>query len=155
MQKVRVLIRGIVRGGGPREPIKEASLSSLHGRDIADPPRKMSTSSKSSVSDYGTIAQYDTDSDKSSDISPHGNDYDGGSSNEVPYDRARRRSFIEEDEDPLQIELPVKKPKPVTWSSLPHKGQLAILTAARLAEPLVQTSLRVSTDAGTVFMISF
>jgi hypothetical protein len=43
----------------------------------------------------------------------------------------------------------------VTWSSLPHKGQLAILTAARLAEPLVQTSLRVSTDAGTVFMISF
>lgn len=114
-------------------------------------PRKMSTSSKSSVrslrsvSDYGTIAQYDTDSDKSSDISPHGNDYDGGSGSEVPYDRARRRSFIEEDEDPLQIELPVKKPKPVTWSSLPHKGQLAILTAARLAEPLVQTSLRVST----------
>jgi hypothetical protein len=96
------------------------------------------------ASDYGTIAQSDTDSDKSSDVSPHGNDYDGGSGSEVPYDRARRRSFIEEDEDPLQIELPVKKPKPVTWSSLPHKGQLAILTAARLAEPLVQTSLRVS-----------
>jgi hypothetical protein len=107
----------------------------------------MSTSSKSSVrsvSDYGTIAQYDTDSDKSSDISPHGNDYDGPSAGEVPYDRARRRSFIEEDEDPLQIDVPSKKPKPVTWSSLPHKGQLAILTAARLAEPLVQTSLRVS-----------
>jgi hypothetical protein len=108
-------------------------------------PGKMSTSSKSSTSDYGTIATYENESDKSSDISPHGNDYDGGSSSEVPYDRARRRSFIEEDEDPLQIELPVKKrDKPVTWLSLPHKSQLAILTIARLSEPLVQTSLRVS-----------
>jgi hypothetical protein len=106
----------------------------------------MSTSSKSSrSSDYGTIRNDDTDSDKSSDISPHGNDYDGGSGREVAYDRERRRSFIEEDEDPLQIELPVKKKdKPITWMSLPHKSQLAILTVARLAEPLVQTSLRVS-----------
>lgn len=31
--------------------------------------------------------------------------------------------------------------KPVTWSSLPNKGQLAILTFARLSEPLTQTSL--------------
>lgn len=92
-----------------------------------------------------TIGKYDTESDKSSDISPHGNDYDGGSNSEVQYDRARRRSFIEEDEDPLQIELPVKKNEtPVTWMSLPHKSQLAILTIARLSEPLVQTSLRVS-----------
>ena len=107
----------------------------------------MSTSSKSStaVSDYGTIGNYDSDSDKSSDISPHGNDYEGGRGHETQYDRARRRSFIEEDEDPLQIELGVKKKeKPVTWMSLPHKSQLAILTVARLAEPLVQTSLRVS-----------
>lgn len=31
----------------------------------------------------------------------------------------------------------------VTWMSLPHKRQLAILTIARLSEPLVQTSLQV------------
>lgn len=30
----------------------------------------------------------------------------------------------------------------VTWRSLPHKGQLAVLTLARLSEPLVQTSLQ-------------
>lgn len=32
--------------------------------------------------------------------------------------------------------------KPVTWSSLPRKGQLAILTLARASEPLTQTSLQ-------------
>ncbi|PWY93488.1 hypothetical protein BO94DRAFT_554249 [Aspergillus sclerotioniger CBS 115572] len=32
--------------------------------------------------------------------------------------------------------------KPVTWSSLPKKSQLAILTIARLSEPLTQTSLQ-------------
>lgn len=30
----------------------------------------------------------------------------------------------------------------VTWSSLPRKGQLAVLTLARLSEPLTQTSLQ-------------
>ncbi|KAL4913225.1 major facilitator superfamily domain-containing protein [Aspergillus aurantiobrunneus] len=39
---------------------------------------------------------------------------------------------------------PVEAPseKPVTWSSLPRKRQLAILTIARLSEPLTQTSLQ-------------
>lgn len=32
--------------------------------------------------------------------------------------------------------------KPVTWMSLPKKGQLAILTFARLSEPLTQNSLQ-------------
>lgn len=32
--------------------------------------------------------------------------------------------------------------KPVTWMSLPNKGQLAILTFARLSEPLTQNSLQ-------------
>lgn len=32
--------------------------------------------------------------------------------------------------------------KPVTWASLPKKGQLAILTFARLSEPITQTSLQ-------------
>ncbi|EME49419.1 hypothetical protein DOTSEDRAFT_68253 [Dothistroma septosporum NZE10] len=34
------------------------------------------------------------------------------------------------------------KPQPVSWSSLPKKSQLAILTLARLSEPLTQTSLQ-------------
>lgn len=33
------------------------------------------------------------------------------------------------------------KEKPVTWVSLPRKDQLAVLTLARLSEPLTQTSL--------------
>jgi hypothetical protein len=36
----------------------------------------------------------------------------------------------------------VQEEKQVTWSSLPKKGQLAILTFARLSEPLTQTSLQ-------------
>lgn len=32
--------------------------------------------------------------------------------------------------------------KPVTWRSLPHKSQLAIITFARFSEPLAQTSLQ-------------
>ncbi|KAF2092243.1 MFS general substrate transporter, partial [Saccharata proteae CBS 121410] len=35
-----------------------------------------------------------------------------------------------------------QKPTPVTWRSLPRKDQLAILTLARLSEPLTQTSLQ-------------
>ncbi len=36
------------------------------------------------------------------------------------------------------------KRKIIAWKDLPHKGQLTVLTMARLAEPLVQTSLQVS-----------
>jgi len=36
-----------------------------------------------------------------------------------------------------------QKDEPVTWTSLPHRRQLIILTLARLSEPLVDTSLRV------------
>jgi hypothetical protein len=39
--------------------------------------------------------------------------------------------------------LPLKnKKKTATWKSLPRKGQLALLTISRLAEPLTQTSLQ-------------
>ena len=37
---------------------------------------------------------------------------------------------------------PLMPSRPVTWASLPHKGQLAVLTLARLSEPLTQTSLQ-------------
>ncbi|KAJ9656378.1 hypothetical protein H2201_008572 [Coniosporium apollinis] len=44
----------------------------------------------------------------------------------------------------LPISTPEHPPKepPVTWRSLPRKDQLIILTLARLAEPLTQTSLQ-------------
>ncbi|KAF9885825.1 hypothetical protein FE257_012297 [Aspergillus nanangensis] len=45
------------------------------------------------------------------------------------------------DEDNDDDDEPASE-KPVTWSSLPKKGQLAILTFARLSEPLTQTSLQ-------------
>lgn len=37
---------------------------------------------------------------------------------------------------------PEDEKKPVTWRSLPHKSQLAIITFARFSEPLAQTSLQ-------------
>lgn len=45
--------------------------------------------------------------------------------------------------DTISLEEPVvtSKEQPATWSSLPRKGQLALLTICRLSEPLTQTSL--------------
>lgn len=60
----------------------------------------------------------------------------------------RRPSFIDEEDDPivpLAAEDDVSNGSPkestVTWSSLPKKGQLAVLTIARLSEPLTERSL--------------
>jgi hypothetical protein len=56
----------------------------------------------------------------------------------------RRLCLVEEGEETPSMALSklnaVKEP-PVTWRSLPRKGQLAILTFARLSEPFTQTSL--------------
>ena len=54
---------------------------------------------------------------------------------------ARRTSFIDQDEAPPTPPGPTKA-KPVAWADLPNKPQLAILTIARLSEPLTQTSLQ-------------
>lgn len=60
----------------------------------------------------------------------------------------RRFSLTEEDETRTDRDATTtiakddEDEKPVTWSSLPNKGQLAILTLARLSEPLTQTSLQ-------------
>ncbi|KAK0326596.1 hypothetical protein LTR82_002438 [Friedmanniomyces endolithicus] len=42
----------------------------------------------------------------------------------------------------LPLPPPPDKPRPVSWSSLPSKPQLTILTLSRLSEPLTQTSLQ-------------
>ena len=48
--------------------------------------------------------------------------------------------------DPEQAAPPLPpgsaKTQQASWSSLPHKSQLAVLTLARLSEPLIQTSLQ-------------
>ncbi|GAM84351.1 hypothetical protein ANO11243_023450 [Dothideomycetidae sp. 11243] len=41
-----------------------------------------------------------------------------------------------------ESELPKDKPQPISWSALPRKDQLMLLTFARLSEPLTQTSLQ-------------
>ena len=65
-----------------------------------------------------------------------------------PSSIARHASFLDEDgaapPSPSPSYKPTKqsKPGPVAWRDLPKKSQLAILTLARLSEPLTQTSLQ-------------
>lgn len=100
------------------------------------------SSSDDGSSTYGTVSHSGRGETNYAPIKTHQEQTD---------ERQRRPSFIEaENNEELQIEIPPPLPVqadkggPVSWSSLPHKGQLAILTCARLSEPLVQTSLRVS-----------
>lgn len=59
----------------------------------------------------------------------------------------RRSSSSDNEEDPLagrrshDTLVESKQEAPVTWSSLPKKGQLMVLTIARLSEPLTNVSL--------------
>lgn len=59
----------------------------------------------------------------------------------------RHSSVIEEDDGEPSSRVVASdaakktKDEPVTWMSLPHKGQLAVLTIARLSEPLSERSL--------------
>lgn len=62
-----------------------------------------------------------------------------------PSSIARHASFLDQDEVPPTSPSPPTKPDkpgPVAWRDLPKKSQLAILTLARLSEPLTQTSLQ-------------
>jgi hypothetical protein len=107
---------------------------------------------RTTAASYRTIIDDNSESDSSASESTavHGTDYNQPSPRREPsHDRERRRSFIEEDEESLpHLEVRPKKENKgvVTWSSLPHKRQLAILTIARFSEPLVQSSLRVSSS---------
>jgi hypothetical protein len=70
------------------------------------------------------------------DITRHGR-----TSSDSPFDDS---DDDDDDDDAEDTDLVIGSPseKPVTWASLPKKGQLAILTFARLSEPLTQTSLQ-------------
>jgi len=58
-----------------------------------------------------------------------------------PSGTACRACFVDPDDYPPTLPKPAKA-GPVAWSNLPKKRQLAILTIARLSEPLTQTSLQ-------------
>ncbi|EEP77635.1 predicted protein [Uncinocarpus reesii 1704] len=59
-----------------------------------------------------------------------------------PSNRRRRYSYDEAGETNTLNTAETPSEEPVSWRSLPRKGQLTILTIARLAEPLAQTSLQ-------------
>ena len=62
-----------------------------------------------------------------------------------PSSIARHASFLDQDEAPLTSPSPTTQKNeagPVAWRDLPNKSQLAILTLARLSEPLTQSSLQ-------------
>lgn len=74
----------------------------------------------------------------------HGRRPAGPASAPMPSISTRQPSFIDEDEEPTSLASSSKDTiaeKPVTWSSIPQKSQLAVLTLARLSEPLAERSL--------------
>ncbi|GLA29232.1 hypothetical protein AnigIFM63604_005605 [Aspergillus niger] len=84
-----------------------------------------------SVDDHLVANSSDDDESSFSD-----SDSDSFSSSEDEEDN----NLIANEDDPNHNDTADEKP--VTWSSLPKKSQLAILTIARLSEPLTQTSLQ-------------
>ena len=63
-----------------------------------------------------------------------------------PAGDAGERLLEGEEAGALEEQKPKSKPDEVTWSSLPARRQLILLTLSRLSEPLVQTSLQVCTE---------
>ena len=59
-----------------------------------------------------------------------------------PSSIVHRLSSTADEESPHQIRPLKTLARPIGWKDLPNKGQLAILTMARLSEPLTQTSLQ-------------
>ncbi|KAL4950779.1 hypothetical protein BDW69DRAFT_196983 [Aspergillus filifer] len=110
----------------------EKSLSSTsHLRDTLSPQHAQHDNLSTSTDTRSIHTAIHDDHDKDS---PHLRLLDPAP---IPEDQPRCLS----DEDAPLSTLPPDE-KPVTWSSLPNKSQLAILTIARLSEPLTQTSLQ-------------
>ncbi|GKZ36757.1 hypothetical protein AbraIFM66950_007954, partial [Aspergillus brasiliensis] len=114
--------------------------SSAQTRILA--PARVPDSSQSrrlSVDDHFVANSSDDDDDSSFSNS----DSDSFSSSDDGDDEID--NLIENVDDPVHHDdntAAAADEKPVTWSSLPKKSQLAILTIARLSEPLTQTSLQ-------------
>ena len=121
--------------------------------NASDNDRLQSSASKSSSQQRQRIDQHvthyvdDQDSPVPPDEAPAGNPQ-RPSILPRPSSIARHASFLDRDEvpptPPSSCHTPTKqdKPGPVAWRDLPQKSQLALLTLARLSEPLTQTSLQ-------------
>lgn len=82
----------------------------------------------------------------SSDVTPrsscNGLIRDSNNASKKSSHESTRTTLIEEEGTSVSTaKAALKDDKPIKWKELPHKDQLAILTLARLAEPLAQTSL--------------
>ncbi|KAL4960421.1 uncharacterized protein BDV14DRAFT_193001 [Aspergillus stella-maris] len=111
--------------------------SASHSRDTLSPQRAQNDNLSTSTDTRSIHTAIHDDHDKDS---PHLRLLDPAP---IPEDQPRwsKPRSSESDEDAPLITSPPNE-KPVTWSSLPNKSQLAILTIARLSEPLTQTSLQ-------------
>ena len=96
-----------------RDPLVYLPEETLSAEDVRYPSEELD------LHEHSAYASYATPLDRQQEFKPSADPDEGDSSS---------------------TKTPAKD-KPVSWSSLPRKDQLAILTLARLAEPIVQTSL--------------
>ncbi|KAK2745858.1 hypothetical protein FQN57_003471 [Myotisia sp. PD_48] len=133
------------RLGLPRDP-EESEPSIQHNNSLIENNGFSDTSScspRTSVFETHTSTPY---RDVPAEIHP----FNGSSSTRQPAATVRQSSHNQDDDNTLIPQPPSEpddkaddeKSKPVTWRSLPRKGQLIILTISRLSEPLAQTSLQ-------------
>jgi hypothetical protein len=138
---------------GSTDTVRERILFSPPEAEIdhAEHDRLLSPTDDSITAVHDFAAHENNIDDRLRDESWISNDQSmGGRRSPRPHPTALRRfSLTEEDETRTDRPEPAKddpaadeKPKPVSWSQLPKRGQLLILTLARLSEPLTQTSLQ-------------
>ena len=86
---------------------------------------------------------FDGDGPKNDEDDPSSHLLTTSNGSGTPHDTGALSIVQEENDSPSTVIPTVRREKEpqVTWSSLPRKGQLAILTFARLSEPFTQTSL--------------
>lgn len=122
--------------------------SSPHVQESGQSPeyRDDTRFSHSVLTDHADSPSIDSDSDSDSDDTiSEGNSPPLRGLEAAPLITDHRRFSSTGQEREYDADSVLENPeeeKPVTWSSLPKKGQLAILTFARLSEPLTQTSLQ-------------
>jgi hypothetical protein len=111
--------------------------ASRHVRSISD--QTAVASDAGSESSTSTARDPDLDADKELSIDKEDAESDDDSLLHVPISPAEPATAVAIDDEEARLR---KKKQIATWSSLPKKGQLALLTISRLSEPLTQTSLQ-------------
>jgi hypothetical protein len=114
----------------------QASQGARHVRSISD--QTAVASDAGSESSTSTARDPDLDAGKELSIDKDA-ESDDDSLLHVPISPAEPATAPSLDEEEARLR---KKKQIATWSSLPRKGQLALLTISRLSEPLTQTSLQ-------------